>query len=481
MANLFISEAIAHNKKLRHATEVRRELDFLALDIEVKQSQLESDLEAVGKLKEEIAKERNELKDSLNALEDATLLEISGREREANERILKSRVRLAQKMRSLKARYWALRRQAQSDAEFHLSAVLRDGEEIFYSLTKHVEAELTTKSLEFVNSESAAAIASTALLKDLITQGQEGLKRMSASLEADYQADFDQGQKILSNTVGQLKKLADQGGQAIAENLISSFVSDLTQLDYQFRSAKEELDKVKGELRAIGEPGYCPINTRPGEKANEFIKFISTAFGLKLNWIGSVFLKGDCLQLDFDFHPSEDKGKAIAKIKAEKNLEAIRVRFGTEGIIIEPNYIDNCWRATIPAHEGYRGGNDEVYQVEISHVAESLSQELQRQLTYDATASFMSDFVPVTPIPQPTALEPTNQELTTLSWFTFWREEVTGQPNIVTPEGLLKTVYGIENHHKSAVDPDLGESPKARLERIMAIARTNYGELLLNG
>lgn len=488
-SHVAIADITSRKKKLCHTKKIKQDLVFLSLDLEAKQNALESDLDAVLVLKQETVQEKRELAGVLREIEVSALVEIEERERQANLRIGKARSALAAKMRSLKSRYWRRREQADLNNEFLLTAGWQEQEELFSHLSNKRRAEAAFKMDQLVQNETQGASQATQLLKDLILENQKAIKELSQRVVEDHQNDFEQGEKTLYALIDEIKQTSQAEAIAIASQFSALVATEFVLIQYLYQAALEELEELRGKLYAESSPVYCPNTSRAGEKANEFIRFVDKELKVKLTWLSSLFLSDDCLQVDFGFVDCESKAKAIAKLQKPQAIEALGVRFGTEGLIIIANPTDHCWRATIPANQGYKGC-DEVYEVTgcsaitltgCSAIAQDLSQELQRKMSYDAISSYMTDFVPVTPISRPKAIEPSNQELTTLSWFAFWRNDSTGQANIVTTEGLLKAVYGLNDYEFDSINPDWRESPRARVERVLAIARTNYGELLLNG
>lgn len=475
---LAIADGITRRKRLETQDKRQQDLEFRCLDLENLRSAFEDDLTSLEQLRTELTLERDNLAAILRATEDSAIAELEAKESQTNADIQSSRRLAAKRIKAAKAKHWQIRNASKQETEAMLMSALEDLTAQATRLKSNSKAYLEEKARSLIAAETTASQDATNLLKELVLSAQESLKEEAAQHNKDNQEDLEQGIRQLEKVISTNHKQSLGEAKALADQAIALLAADLELMEISHDEILEENEKLRGELDAIAKPLYCPYANRAGEKANEFIRFVNESMKVKLTWISSIFLTGDCLQVDFGFHDSEDKTKAIAKLQKPQAIEAIAVRFGNEGVIIQANPVDHCWRATIPANEGYQG-SDDAYQLPSTREADDIESALRSQLDFAGMEGYMKNFVP-TPINVANlGKEPSQQELTTINYFMFWKLAATDTANIVSIPGLLKAVYGVDEVTGKAKNPRLGESLWDRLNRLQPQLRKDYGYLIL--
>jgi hypothetical protein len=499
-ADLSIKDRKSHESKMAEQKRIRDELNLKALQIEHDQGKLEQDLEAIASI-------RAVTETELAILKDNQIAEIIGLEQQMLQKLESDRLNLTHEMnlseikqRELILQIWV-----------HVCNKIADYSGSCLQSLQEIDAEIKERSRNADSSIKNSRWQLARQVKGLRSriyfkkQREQAIAVQQLEMAADdageqIKAIYDTS--IVDVTAYETEEIAkidaqtDEGNEAymalandhkkaMNESIKLGYTPAFAEMHFgtapigeELRRNYEQIEVLQGKLAAIAKPKFCPYKNRAGEKANEFIRFVHEAMNLKLVWISSLILAGDCLQVDFELHDSEDKAKAIAKLQKDQNIEALCVSFGSDGVIIVPNPVDHCWRATIPANEGYQG-NDEVYQV--SEVADDLEEGLRQQMNLSQTEEFMLNFTPVVPLfprVEISGLSPCKEEWATLNWFFFWRLEATGKANIVSVIGLMREVYGVSEVAGRAINPVTGESLSDRLERLLPQLKAEYAQLV---
>jgi len=473
-----IEETKAKQKQKIGSTKFQQDLEFGLLKLSNEQHTLEQDLVAIAQLRQELENEKATLADMLRLAEDASIAEMQIRENQTNAVISDRRKIAAARLRSLKSKTWKHRRHMTENLASQFEEEMNQLWELATKASAKAEVDLARRIQRIKEEEKANGLDSIAALKQLFEDCQQQLLELRMKGEADQSEDLKEGQKMLATfAASQVKQIEGSAQSALIDGLREA-VSIIAYLEVELEKSGETIYELQGKLAAIAKASYCPYESRHGTKANEFIRFVDENFKIKLIWLSSLMLTGDCLQIDFEFHDSEDKLKAIAKLQKPQAIEAIGVRFGNEGIIVQANPIDHCWRATIPANEGYLG-SDDSYLSPITREADDIEQALRSQMDFAGMEEYMSNFIPV--VVSSPEKQVSQQELTMISYFMFWRAAVSSSPNIASIPGLLKAVYGVTEAEGRVKDSKLGESLWTRLDRLQPTLRKEYGDLILEG
>ena len=473
-----VEETKAKEKRKLGSTKLQQDLEFGLLKLRNEQHTLEQDLVAISQLQQELEFEKANLASMLRLAEDASLQEMQLRENQANAVISDRRKIAASRFLKLKKETWKHRRHMTASLASQFEEEMNELWELATKASAKAEVDLARRVQRIKQEEKANGLDSIAALKQLFEDCQQQLLELRMKGEADQSEDLKEGQKMLATfAASQVKQIEGSAQSALIDGLREA-VSIIAYLEVELEKNGENIYELQGKLAAIAKAILCPYESRHGTKSNEFIRFVDENFNIKLVWLSSLMLTGDCLQIDFEFHDSEDKLKAIAKLQKPQAIEAIGVRFGNDGIIIQANPIDHCWRATIPANEGYLG-SDDSYQMKTTREADDIERALRSQMDFAGMEEYMSNFIPV--VVSSPEKEVSQQELTMISYFMFWRAAVSNSPNIASIPGLLKAVYGLTESEGRVKNSALGESLWTRLDRLQPTLRKEYGDLILEG
>ena len=276
------------------------------------------------------------------------------------------------------------------------------------------------------------------------------------------------------------------------ENYVIDYFQEFENIRMQALGMNEEIEYLRGKLNAEMKPVLIRRPRNDGDrKINDLLNWLFTDWGIICEYVSGGMNSDFSLTVNFELTKDQEKlPKKIGRLRSKELPVQLQAYFGcVSEPTIETNVALGCWVAQIPPTEGGARPRLDDSKLVPSAIAkpvsfESLESTLKEQIEERETIAqmerFMLDFVPVCPIPVPSQLAVSNQELNTIRWFYLWRNDATDGrlANIVSCEGILREVYGTQDGNFIIDGTD--ETLNQRIERIFQQLRLemidlNYG------